>query len=110
MGVEKVMVDAKIDKGRIHEIVLVGGSTRIPKVQQNLQDFFSGKELCKSINPDEAVAYGAAVQAAILNNEGSETTKDILLLDVVPLSAGIETAGGVMTPLIPRNTTIPTKK
>merc|ERR1711981_504143 len=108
--VEKVLSDAKMDKGHVHEVVLVGGSTRIPKVQSLLQDFFNGKELCKSINPDEAVAYGAAVQASILNNDGSEANRDVILLDVTPLSLGIETAGGEMTVLIPRNTTIPTKK
>src|SRR6185436_12606460 len=93
------------------EVVLVGGSTRIPKVQQLLQQFFNGKELCKSINPDEAVAYGAAVQAAILSGQsGSSKLDELLLLDVAPLSLGLETAGQVMTVLIPRNTTIPTKK
>ncbi|ROT62018.1 heat shock protein 70 kDa [Penaeus vannamei] len=107
--VEKALRDAKLDKTSIHEIVLVGGSTRIPKVQKLLQDFFNGKELNKSINPDEAVAYGAAVQAAILRGDQSDTVKDMLLLDVTPLSMGLETAGGVMTVLIKRNTTIPTK-
>jgi heat shock 70kDa protein 1/2/6/8 len=108
--VERVLRDSKIDKMSVHEIVLVGGSTRIPKIQKLVSDFFNGKEPNKSINPDEAVAYGAAVQAAILSGDTSSKTQEILLLDVAPLSLGIETAGGVMTPLIKRNTTIPTKK
>ncbi|XP_055487959.1 heat shock cognate 71 kDa protein-like [Leucoraja erinacea] len=108
--VENALRDAKMQKSQIHEIVLVGGSTRIPKIQKLLQDFFNGKELNKSINPDEAVAYGAAVQAAILMGDESENVQDLLLLDVAALSMGLETAGGVMTTIIKRNTTIPTKQ
>ena len=107
--VEKVLKDAKMGKSDIDEVVLVGGSTRIPKVQQLITQYFNGKEPSKSINPDEAVAYGAAVQAAILTGQGSDATKDILLIDVAPLSMGIETAGQVMTKIIERNSTIPCK-
>jgi len=108
---EKVLKDAKISKAGVDEIVLVGGSTRIPKIQSMLSEFFNGKELCKSINPDEAVAFGATVQAAILSGaDKSEKLSELLLLDVTPLSLGLETAGGVMTTLIKRNTTVPAKK
>jgi len=110
LPVEKVLRDAKCDKGSVDDVVLVGGSTRIPKIQTLLSNFFSGKELSRSINPDEAVAYGAAVQAAILSGDKSEGVSNVLLLDVAPLSLGIETSGGVMTNLINRNTTVPTKK
>ncbi|XP_045456573.1 heat shock protein 68-like isoform X12 [Melitaea cinxia] len=108
--VEKALKDAKMDKSQIHDVVLVGGSTRIPKVQSMLQNFFCGKKLNLSINPDEAVAYGAAVQAAILSGESDSKIQDVLLVDVAPLSLGIETAGGVMTKIIERNCKIPCKQ
>ena len=108
--VEKVLRDAKMDKSDVHEIVMVGGSTRIPKVQSLISNLFNGKELNRSINPDEAVAYGAAVQASILSGNTDKKTEELLLLDVAPLSLGLETAGGVMTKLISRNTTIPSKQ
>ena len=108
--INRLLNDAKMSKSDINEIVLVGGTTRIPRVQELLSEYFGGKSLNKSLNPDEAVAYGAAVQAAILTGQGNEKTSELLLLDVAPLSLGIETAGGVMTKIIERNTTIPTKK
>lgn len=109
-SIEKVIRDAKISKKDVDEIVLVGGTTRIPKLQQYIQEFFNGKELCKTINPDEAIAIGAGIQGAVLSGKSSEKLDQLLLIDVTPLSLGLETAGGVMTVLIPRNTSIPTKK
>jgi L1 cell adhesion molecule like protein len=108
--VEQVLKDSGLSKSDIHEIVLVGGSTRIPKIQELLSSYFQGKSLCKSVNPDEAVAHGAAVQAAILTGKDEEKLGDILLVDVTPLSLGVETAGGMMTNLITRGTQIPCKK
>jgi L1 cell adhesion molecule like protein len=107
--VELELKDAKLAKSSVDEVVLVGGSTRIPKVQRMLEDFFNGKQVNKSINPDEAVAYGAAVQAAILSGDKSKEIKDVLLVDICPLSLGIETAGGMMTNLVERNTRIRAK-
>ena len=107
---DNVLKDSKFAKNEVHDVVLVGGSTRIPKICQMVQDYFGGKEPNRSINPDEAVAYGAAVQAAVVGNSQDEEIKNLVLLDVTPLSLGIETVGGVMTVLIPRNSTIPTKK
>ena len=108
--VEKCLEDGGMEKSRVHDVVLVGGSTRIPKVQQLLQEFFDGKELCKSINPDEAVAYGAAIEAAVLSGATDNIIRDIVLLDVSPLSLGVDMEGEVMSIIIPRNTTIPTSK
>jgi len=108
--VERVLRDAKVSKAEVDEIVLVGGSTRIPKVQELLTNFFNGKELCRNINPDEAIAYGAAIQAAILSGQHDQTLDSLILLDVTPLSLGVETAGGIMTNVIPRGSTVPIKK
>ena len=110
-AVERCFQDAKMDKSRVHDVVLVGGSTRMPKLQAMLREFFNGKELCRTINPDEAVAYGAAIKAASLRGKaGGDKMRSLLLLDMTPLSLGVETRGGVMSVLIPRSTTIPTRK
>jgi len=108
--VDIVLRDSKLSKGDIDEVIIVGGSTRIPKIQSLLTEYFNGKQLNKSINPDEAIAYGAATQAAMLTDTGGEKTKNMLLLDITPLSLGLETAGGIMTAIVERGTTIPTKK
>ena len=108
--VEKVLKDSKISREKVDDIVLVGGSTRIPKIQSLVSEYFGGRQLNKSINPDEAVAYGAAVQAAILSGQTSEQTKDLLLLDVAPLSLGVAMQGDVFGVVVPRNTLIPTNK
>lgn len=108
--VEDCLSDARMDMSSVHAVVLIGGSSRIPKIQQLLQELFNGKELYKSINPDEAVAYGAAIQAALLTGQSDNSINDLLLLDATPLSLGFETKGGDMTVMIPRNTSIPTKK
>jgi heat shock 70kDa protein 1/2/6/8 len=109
-AVERVMQDAKVSKSQVHEIVLVGGSTRIPKVQAMLSEFVNGKEMYKSFNRDEAAAYGATILAMVYSEDESEKTSELLLLGVIPFSLGLETAGGVMTTVVKRNTTVPAKK